>query len=159
MSTTPGPTGFRNSNNPDSGSAGSNGSLAIRGHTLLCLQGFRGEGYSPDFIRNMTEIHRRLAEDPALVVTVVDSPDAVCRACPHLSAEGCRLNGPGSEGEMKAQDGEVLRRLGLEKGKGYPWGEILDRIGRRIVPPDLDDICGDCRWLPLGYCKEGIRRL
>ena len=63
------------------------GAVRIRGHTLLCLQGFRGEGYSAGFIENMTELHRDLNENPDRWVEVVEAPDAFCAACPHLVAD------------------------------------------------------------------------
>jgi hypothetical protein len=39
------------------------------------------------------------------------------------------------------------------------WREILERIRRAVSGDDLPSICGNCRWLPLGYCREGIERL
>ncbi|HZR46744.1 MAG TPA: DUF1284 domain-containing protein [Candidatus Manganitrophaceae bacterium] len=133
--------------------------LILRGHTLLCLQGFRGEGYSPEFVENLFQIDRRLAAASETAVEVVCGPDRVCAACPHLESSGCRLNGPGSEGEMKEQDAAVMRRLGIEKGAVLPWSEILRRISGTVQGADLAEICGSCRWRPLGYCREGIERL
>lgn len=133
--------------------------LRIRGHTLLCLQGFRGEGYSPDFVENLSVIHGRLAASPETPVEVTLQPDSVCTACPNLKSDGCHLKGPGSEGEMKKQDQEVMSRLGIAEGALLPWGEILHRIARKIEGSDLVEICGTCRWLPLGYCREGIEKM
>lgn len=133
--------------------------LIIRGHTLLCLQGFRGEGYSPAFIENIAAIHRRLSEAAETPVRAVAEPDTICRACPHLQSDGCHLKGPGFEGPMKIQDREVLARLGIAEGEVLPWKEILHRIAARMEGSDLDEICGACPWLPLGYCREGIDQL
>jgi hypothetical protein len=133
--------------------------LVLRGHTLLCLQGFRGEGYSEPFVKNLTEIHDDLLHHPDRVVTVVEQPDAVCGACPHQAVTGCELNGSGSEADMRAQDHTVLMRLGLRPGLRLTWREILTRIRRYVSGDDLPEICGSCRWLPLGYCREGIQRL
>lgn len=133
--------------------------LSIRGHTLLCLQGFRGEGYSPDFVENLSAIHRLLTTSPERTLKVIQSPDHVCAACPNLKGEECRLNGAGSEEEMKKQDIDVMARLGIVNGAVLPWREILSRISSHIERDDLDEICGGCRWLPLGYCKKGIEAL
>jgi hypothetical protein len=133
--------------------------IRLRGHTLLCLQGFRGEGYSPAFVTNLALIHRDLADHSDQWVEVTDQPDSVCRACPNLGAEGCRLNGDRSEVEMRAQDHDVLSRLGCRPGERYQWSELLERIGRQVTGDDLPAICGSCRWLPLGYCKEGLIQL
>jgi len=133
--------------------------LRLRGHTLLCLQGFRGEGYSPGFTDNLAAIHRSLSENPDQVVELVEEPDTVCGACPHRAPAGCTLNGTGSEAGMQAQDRHVLKRLGLAAGSVVRWHDVLERIRVSITGSDLPNICGSCRWLPLGYCKEGIDRL
>ena len=133
--------------------------LRLRGHTLLCLQGFRGLGYSPTFVENLHRIHRQLQDHPETRVTLLVEPDAVCAACPHRGPEGCRLEGPESELSMATQDREVLDRLRLSPGETVTWREILARIATCIAPETLPVICGSCRWLPLGYCAEGIARL
>ncbi len=134
--------------------------IRLRAHTLLCLQGFRGEGYSASFVHNLSMIHRSLAEDPEQVVQVLDSPDAVCQVCPHhLCGAGCAIDGSESEEAMRDQDRHVLSLLGLTAGHRLPWSEVLDRIRGSVVGADLPGICGGCRWLPLGYCREGIDRL
>lgn len=133
--------------------------LKLRAHTLLCLQGFRGEGYDPGFVENFAEMHEHLRNDPALLVEVVDGPDVVCACCPHLRTSGCTLRGEDFEREMQAQDRHVLRLLGLRAGDVTTWGDILRRIRQGIAGTDLPTICGECRWLPLGYCREGIERL
>lgn len=133
--------------------------IRLRGHTVLCLQGFRGEGYSRGFIENLTRIHRDLTEHPETLVTLVDTPDAVCGACPHRAEIGCSLNGDASEQEMRAQDRHVLALLRFQPGVCVRWVDILDRIRRSVTGDSLPGICGRCRWLPLGYCREGIERL
>ncbi|HJU06481.1 MAG TPA: DUF1284 domain-containing protein [Nitrospiraceae bacterium] len=133
--------------------------LRLRGHTLLCLQGFRGEGYSPGFVENLTAIHRRLLEYPDQPVEIIAGPDAVCAACPHHAPSGCTLNHDLSEVEMHAQDRHVLALLHFRVGEIVTWREILDRIRTSLTGDQLPGICGQCRWLPLGYCREGVERL
>ena len=133
--------------------------IRIRAHTLLCLQGFRGEGYSAGFVENMAAIHRLLADDTSQPVEVVATPDAICGACPHLSVHGCSLRGEGSEAAMQTQDRDVLARLGLHDGDRLAWAEILDRIRTSLTGESLTNICGRCQWLSLGYCREGLDRL
>lgn len=133
--------------------------IRLRGHTLLCLQGFRGEGYSPTFVENMAVIHRLLTDHPETLVEVVASPDVVCAACPHRHLSGCELNGVRSEAEMTEQDHLVLQRLGLKVGSRIRWQDILHRIGHSVSGEDLPAICGSCRWLSLGYCREGLNLL
>ena len=60
---------------------------------------------------------------------------------------------------MKDQDQVVLQRLGLKVGRRIRWQDILERIRSSVCGDDLSSICDNCRWLPLGYCREGINRL
>ncbi len=131
--------------------------MRLRGHNLLCIQGFVGKGYSPEFVDNMTRAVESL--DDAAEVVVIDEPDRLCSACPNLVESGCALHGEGSERGIVHQDRDVMVRLGIAAGETLTWGEIVARIRMRIAPDDLDDICGACPWLPLGHCKAGLIRL
>jgi hypothetical protein len=133
--------------------------FTIRGHTLLCLQGFRGKGYSPGFVENLIEINNSLVENENAPVRVVAMPDDVCLACPNLKMNGCNLKGPSFEASMLAQDRQVMSLLEIREGEALSWREILERIGQKMRGEMLSSICGDCPWLPLGYCQEGIERL
>ncbi|MHC4954179.1 MAG: alpha/beta fold hydrolase [Planctomycetota bacterium] len=128
-----------------------------RAHNLLCIQGFVGEGYSPEFVANMARVVDSLG--PAAEVTVTAQPDTLCAACPHLAEDGCTLSGPGAERGIVRQDKDVMARLGIIPGETLRWGDIVERITAAIDPDDLDDICGTCPWLPLGVCKAGLARL
>jgi hypothetical protein len=134
-------------------------SITLRAHQVLCLQGFRGEGYSVSFVEEMTQVHRALADDPEQPVTLVVEPDRLCGACVHLRKGGCTLGGPGHEAHMRDQDREVLRRLGLDAGGTWPWREILARVRFSVRGADLPAICTTCPWLPLGWCRSAVDRL
>ncbi len=133
--------------------------IAIRAHSLLCLQGFRGKGYSDGFVAEMTAIHRTLQLDPDTPVRVLASPDRLCKSCPNLQGGGCTLGGPDHEAHMRAQDEDVLRRLWLEPGQVLPWSQVLERIARSVKGADLPGICTTCPWLSLGWCAEGMEAL
>ena len=125
----------------------------------LCLLGFRGSGYSPEFVRVMQALQDRLRAEPGQAVALVAAPDTLCAACPHLAGDGCTLGGPRHEAHMHAHDTEVLRRLGLGAGEALSWGEILGRIQGSIRGADLDAICTTCPWLPLGVCRQSVDAL
>ena len=132
--------------------------IPLRAHNLLCLLGFRGKGYDAAFIAQMSAVHATLAADPRTPVELRASPDHLCAACPHLSG-GCRLGGPLHEEHMRAQDEDVLVRLGLRAGDVLAWQDVLDRVRTRVRGADLPAICTTCPWLSLGWCAEGIERL
>jgi hypothetical protein len=133
--------------------------VPIRAHNALCLLGFRGEGYSPGFVAETAAVHRLLLERPDQPVRLLASPDRLCGACPNLRGGGCTLGGPAHEEHMRAQDEDVLARLGVEAGATLPWREVLERVAQRVRGGDLPAICTTCPWLHLGWCAEGVERV
>jgi len=132
--------------------------LKIRSHHLLCILGFRGLGYSEEFVSNMEEVVGALRSDPSLPITLVVGCDAICASCPH-NKEGKCLKRANSEVDVPILDLELLKRLGLEAGSQMLAGEAWEEVKKRLAPKDLTEICGDCEWLALGYCAQGLERL
>lgn len=130
--------------------------IPLRAHNLLCLLGYRGRGYDEAFVREMSSVHRAVTSDAATEVEVLASPDRLCRVCPNLAPDGCRLRGAGHEAHMRRQDEDVARRLGLRVGGTYRWSEVLARVSSSVRGADLPAICTTCPWLPLGWCAEGV---
>lgn len=126
----------------------------IRGHTLLCLHGFRGEGYSEVFVKNMQYIHQTLYENPDTEIEVISGPDDICLYCPHLENNGCTLDDSQGEREVAEKDMTILNILGLSHGKRYRWRDIQDRVRKRISSRTINNLCSNCRWFHLGYCRE-----
>ena len=129
--------------------------IPIRAHALLCLQGFRGKGYSADFVERMGAVATELRRNPERLVRVLATPDTFCAVCPH-GKDGCTLGGPGHEANIRLQDESVLERLGIEAGVEMPWHSLVRRLAVHIQGIDLGEICTTCPWLPLGWCAEGI---
>ncbi|WDT81328.1 MAG: DUF1284 domain-containing protein [Candidatus Manganitrophus sp.] len=130
-------------------STGRSNLLTVRAHTLLCLQGFRGEGYSPAFVENMGAIHRRLSTDPKTAVRVIARPDEICSACPHLHPDGCHLKGPGFEAAMNRQDQAVMARLGIAEGEILSWERSFagsPRASKGAISTRSAAPAPGCRW-------------
>ena len=132
--------------------------LKIRSHHLLCILGFRGLGYSEEFVSNMGKVAAELRSDPGFPITLVVGCDAICVSCPHSREGKCRKKA-NSEVDVPIQDFELLKRLGLEAGSQMLAGAAWQEVKERLTPGDLTEICGDCEWLGLGYCAEGLERL
>ncbi len=126
---------------------------------VLCLLGFKGEGYSTDFVEELHKVHVDLADHPGQTLELTTSADAICGACPNLAETGCNLGGADHEAHMRAQDKDVLKRLGLRAGARITWTDLRALIAARIRGKDLDSICTTCPWLELGYCAEGVDAL
>ena len=130
--------------------------LLIRGHHLLCIQGFRGLGYSIDFVENMTKIakdFRNLESD--FPVKVISGLDDACTACPNRGVRICEANA-GSNKHVIEMDQKVIKHLNLVTWKNYQKSELLKLIAEKIEANDLDYLCKGCSWLQYGLCKEGI---
>lgn len=56
--------------------------VRLRGHHLICLQFYRGEGYNQDFIKHLFNILERVQYED---VEVVEGVDEVCSVCPYNS--------------------------------------------------------------------------
>ena len=131
----------------------------LRGHHLLCVHGFKGMGYSPEFITRMTEIVNDIRDqEKDFMIRVVAAFDDACMACPHRGKTGCEA-AEGSNDHVLSMDEKVIRHLGLEPGKAYKKSELLALTAEKVEPGNLDHLCAGCSWLRYGVCKEGIRAI
>lgn len=134
-------------------------SMILRAHHLLCILGFKGLGYSEEFVGSMARIVGNLRFSPHTVVKVVYKPDEICASCPFFSDSGCRKEGSQSEEDVRRRDYAVMDKLMLATGDMMPWEDMRALIKSKMRPEDLDAICGDCQWLPLGHCADGLKAL
>ena len=128
-------------------------SIVLRPHHLLCVQGFRGLGYSPQFVATMQRVVDAL-QDNAVLVRVEVSPDVICQNCPYLTdSQVC------SRGTPADRDQAVLSALAVHAGVEKSWWEWLKLIAIHLIPECFRTLCSDCQWYQLGYCMEEIERL
>jgi hypothetical protein len=140
--------------------------LRIRAHTLLCLQGFQGLGYSPEFIAEMERVVTLLRNNPDTPVEVVVGADIFCEKCPHSYRGRCTVNDPedtpvpfDAPDESTLMDRRVLAWLEIEPNSVQLWGEILYKIGRNIDSSAMDALCGSCRWRSFPHCARALDEL
>lgn len=131
----------------------------LRGHHLLCVHGFKGMGYSPEFVRRMADIVADIRDpEQDFFIRVVAAFDDACMACPHMGQELCEAS-EGSNEHVLSMDMKIISHLGLIPGNNYMKSELLQLTAAKVKPEHLDYLCKDCSWLPYGVCKEGIRCL
>lgn len=131
----------------------------LRGHHLLCVHGFRGMGYSPEFVERMADIVKDIRnEEKDFSIKVVAALDDACMACPHRGRIKCEADENSNE-HVLSMDEKVIRHLGLEKEKSYSKSMLVSLTAAKVQPDDLDYLCKGCSWLPYGLCKEGIKEL
>ncbi|NMD71155.1 DUF1284 domain-containing protein [Bacillus sp. DNRA2] len=133
--------------------------LYLRGHHLLCVQGFQGMGYSDYFVVKMNEIVNELRDEELdFPITVVAGFDNACMACPNRGERVCEAS-IGSQKHVLSMDIKVLNHLGLMVGKKYQKSKLMELVAMKVKPDDLDFLCKGCSWLQYGVCKQGILEL
>jgi hypothetical protein len=133
--------------------------VVLRGHHLLCVHGFQGMGYSPEFVKKMSEIVEKI-RDPKqdFPIQVVRGFDDTCLVCPNKGTDACEA-APDSEEHVQFLDRNVIGHLGLEEGKVYWKSQLISLTKRKVEPDDLEHLCRGCSWYSYGVCREGIARL
>ena len=120
--------------------------LVLRAHHLLCIQGYKGKGYSLHFTDNMNKIVNELKDD--MTIKVVTRTDDICAACPHNLINGfCQ-----SEEKVFVFDSKVLNELKLKEGRTYLYKDILNNIKENLTHRKFVNICKNCEWFSYGYC-------
>jgi hypothetical protein len=117
--------------------------VRLRGHHLVCLNFFAGEGYSPEYVRNLQHVLAGAATGGVLVVTGVDD---VCSPCPGLAGTTCE-----QEDEVRRLDALSLSLLDVAPGDTVVWEDIGDRLPD-ILEAWYAGACDGCSWL--GVCTH-----
>ncbi len=115
--------------------------LKLRGHHLICLYFFSGEGYDSVFTENLTDVLRRtVGED----IKVCGDVDDVCVRCPYCNGSRCEYAEDADEG-IKMMDDMALSLLGMEKGSIIRWERIKERLPE-IFHEWHKHQCRGCEW-------------
>ena len=118
----------------------------IRAHHRMCLSIFQRKGNSGEFVENMSRMKAILEKNPE--ISLMDSPDDICAACPNRLTEHCAE-------KASRYDREVLRRCGLSAGERLPYREFSRKVIETILRPGVRaEICGDCQWSSLCRWEE-----
>ena len=62
----------------------------LRGHHLFCLLGYKGMGYSQEYVENMTKLHQSLRDEPETWVQLIEGPDQLCEKYPNSGEYHCQ---------------------------------------------------------------------
>lgn len=129
--------------------------IRFRGHHLVCLHFFAGEGYSREFVDNLRHLLQRAGRGEK--ITVTEGADDVCRACPHLVENHCSHK-PDSEQEVRRLDDSALRFLAVENGDSVKWQDLRSKV---LSAPAhwLLLFCKDCDWEKLCRREQKTKNL
>ncbi|MEA4956106.1 hypothetical protein SDC9_03484 [bioreactor metagenome] len=143
--------------------------IHLRGHHILCLQGYQGYGYDENFKNNMEKIISKLNDENSNTkVILTESADDICKFCPKLKGEMCIGDLESHENYTKEEikkieisslisnnnqkienmDSKVLKIAKIKKEKEYEFSEIIYRANNSLkYLNDAKNICGDCKWI------------
>ena len=116
--------------------------IKLRGHHLICLHFFKGEGYNPEFVKNLREILKRVEAGEEL--EVCSGADDVCKTCPYLKGKLC-LYDKDAEAEIRAMDKRAMGLLRLKIMDRVNWQEIRERIPEAFHVWS-EEYCKECEW-------------
>jgi len=122
--------------------------IRLRGHHLICLQFFQGEGYSPQFVENLNRVIQKASSGTP--IAVVEGADDVCVACPHIDDGRC-AHKPDSENTIRLLDEMALGLLGVEPYQSVKWNQMKE-FTMAIPDSGLAVFCRDCDWEKL--CRK-----
>lgn len=116
--------------------------IKLRGHHLICLHFFHGEGYNPEFVTNLSGvITRALAGEE---IAVQSGPDDVCGRCPYLRNSICSFN-KGADDEIREMDKTALALLQVKTGSRVQWSDMKEKISS-IFSQWSRTYCRICDW-------------
>ncbi|WAM33926.1 DUF1284 domain-containing protein [Caldicellulosiruptor morganii] len=129
--------------------------MELRFHHLLCFLGFRGLGYSEEFIENFKKVYQKVFVENHRICLVI-RPDVICMACPELIEGRCK-----SEEKVKRIDEKLMNFLlknGIHSFENVLPGDVY-KVIQNLSVEEFEAICKDCEWFKLGFCTEGFLKL
>ncbi|MDE5933807.1 MAG: DUF1284 domain-containing protein, partial [Lachnospiraceae bacterium] len=142
--------------------------MRLRVHHLLCSALYVGKGYSAAFCGNMQKVVTWLWEplsgpdeekeqrEPGDIlcegenreIRLITAPDDICRECPNLGDNGCKLD----DDHVVTKDAVLAQELGLEVGHIYPVTELLHTVSSNLTAEIFENSCHNCDWYGQGRC-------
>jgi hypothetical protein len=116
--------------------------LILRGHHLLCLQGFQGYGYDENFVKNMSEINF-LRKQPNTTICLTTNNDDICKSCPNSKNNLCQ--NPEQNERIRSMDEEVISKLNLNEE--YDSIDLFKNVEKIFNSKEsVSKICSECMW-------------
>ena len=121
--------------------------VRLRGHHFLCVLTYRGHGYTPAFVDNMTAIVADIAAGRPVVLS--EGPDAICAGltteCRKTCDHDCSL---ASTVEMDLLASDAVKQL-LPLHSGEPFvidANHVDLMRKEFASGSIRRACENCSW-------------
>ncbi len=129
--------------------------IKLRGHHLICLHFFSGEGFSDEFVNNLKDLRKRLTEGET--INTGNQADDVCKVCGYLRNEKCLYN-ENADIEIVNMDKTAVTLLEVEQAANIKWQEINAKLPS-IFKTWYMKYCIDCDWLDICKKNDGFLKL
>ena len=126
----------------------------LRGHHLVCLQFFHGEGYTAEFVENL-RIIKELMQDE--LIQISDGSDDVCGKCAYRENDACGYGEHGDE-KIREMDETALKLLKTAPGGRVSGDEIREELPR-MFREWHSAYCTACEWRRVCEGDKLYRRL
>ena len=113
----------------------------LRGHHLVCLHFFSGEGFEPEFQKNLNQILSQVKKE---TIVIAQGADSICIRCEHIKNGKCEYQENQDEGILK-MDTKALQLLELKPGERITWIEIKRKLSS-IFKSWYESYCIQCDW-------------
>jgi hypothetical protein len=127
---------------------------SLRGHHLICLHFFDGEGYDQRFIENLETTLEKIGSSS---VNVCSGADDICRECLYLKQNTCSYD-ENAEKEVTGMDHRALYLLKFSVGREAGW-EQIKRMLPQVFSQWYEVCCSECQWLNVCSKNEFFRKL
>ncbi|WP_246697552.1 DUF1284 domain-containing protein [Rhizobium sp. G21] len=123
--------------------------VRLRGHHFLCVLTYRGYGYTPAFVANMSRVVAAIKAGAAVELT--EGPDDICNgftsACREISDHDCSL---ASTMEMDrtaiASVARLLPDIADKSSAIVLTAERVEALRVAFASGDNRQACKDCSW-------------
>ena len=126
----------------------------LRGHHLICLHFFSGEGYDQTYIDNLRDTLNRVKSEG---LTIGTGRDDVCEKCPYMKTGSCQ-HSENADAEIREMDRKALELLDLSAENRVEWGSL-----KTIIPALFSEwfscYCNDCEWLTVCDKNDFFRKV
>ncbi len=129
--------------------------IKLRGHHLICLNFFSGEGFSDEFINNLKYIRKRLNEGET--INTGHRADDICNMCEYLKNGKCLYN-ENADIEIQNMDKTAIALLKIEHATNLEWKKINSGLSS-IFDNWYKWYCIYCEWLKICRKNEEFLKL
>lgn len=117
--------------------------IKLRPHHILCIQNYKGKGYSNEFTYNMEKVIEKLRLEDK--VEIIFKEDSICCKCPNKNGKGECI----TTDKVKEIDKKVIKYFNIEE-KVYVYSKLNTKVN--IDEKMKKDICGSCEWYIKKVC-------